>query len=439
MNQTNIDNKLNERALRLHHFYKGKIETSIKCEIKNLLDFAIWYTPGVAEPCRAIQKNRERVFDLTNRWNTIAVVSDGTRVLGLGDIGPEAALPVMEGKALLFKYLGGVDAYPLCLSARKAEDIVQAVKWLEPSFAGINLEDIETPKCFKVLDILKKELEIPVWHDDQQGTATVIVAALINASKIVKKNFNDLHITVVGAGAAGLTTCRLLVMAGIPGDNIIIVDSKGILNKDRNDLDTPKTEEKWHWCLNTNKEGRDGTLMDALKNRDVCIGLSRPGPGVINPAMIKNMVKDSIVFSCANPIPEIWPWVAEKAGAKVTGTARSDLPNQANNSLAFPGIFRGALDVRAQTITDEMCIAAAKEIAACTLKKLDKRHVLPTMDDKKVYPRVAKAVGLKAIAQKKARRLLDGDKIYDEALQQIERSRKQMIAMKKFSIISSPP
>jgi malate dehydrogenase (oxaloacetate-decarboxylating) len=343
-----------KQALKLHPFYRGKIEVIPKCCIRSFEDFAIWYTPGVAEPCRDIQKNPEKVMEHTNRWNMVAVVSDGTRVLGLGNIGPMAGLPVMEGKAILFKYLGGVDAFPLCVNAHTTEEIIQFVKWIQPTFAGINLEDIEKPKCFTILNRLRAECEIPVWHDDQQGTAAVTVAGIFNALKIVNKKLGEVHVTIVGAGAAGLCIARMLAVAGADQGKIILVDSKGTLHKGRKDLEELEPE-KWQYCQFTNAGGRSGDMAVAIEGADVLVAISTPGPGVIKKQWISKMRKDSIVFSCANPIPEIWPWEAKEAGARIVATGRSDFENQVNNSLGFPGIFRGTLDVMATTITDEMC------------------------------------------------------------------------------------
>ncbi|KPL18877.1 MAG: malate dehydrogenase, partial [Anaerolineae bacterium SM23_84] len=365
--------KPSEDALRLHPFYRGKVATAAKCAVRDFQDFAIWYTPGVAAPCRAIAKNPELVYEHTNKANVIAVVSDGTRVLGLGDIGPEAGLPVMEGKALLFKYLGGVDAVPLCLDTKDPDEIIRTVKLIQPSFGGINLEDISQPKCFRVLDTLRAdpEMTIPVWHDDQQGTATVLLAGLINALKLVGKSMPEVKITMVGFGAANVATLRLLRASGASMPNLVAVDSKGILHRDRKDIEEKQNlfPDKWRICLESNAENRRGDAGEALRGADVCIAFSKPGPGTIKPEWVRSMAKDAIVFPCANPVPEIWLWEAKEAGARIVGTGRSDFANQLNNSLGFPGIFRGTLDVRARTITDEMCLAAAQELAQCAEDK----------------------------------------------------------------------
>jgi len=386
-------------AMKLHPFYRGKMEIAPKCCIRDFNDFAIWYTPGVADPCRAIAKDPQLVYDYTNKWNMVAIVSDGTRVLGLGDIGPKAGLPVMEGKSILFKYLGGVDAFPICLGTKDPDEIITAVKWLQPSFGGVNLEDIAQPKCFRILDTLRPECEIPVWHDDQQGTATIVLAGLINALHLVGKKAQDVTVSMVGAGASNVACSRLMFAYGIKPENTFIVDTKGILNMERKDIELRKAEfvDKWKICQKTNKEQRSGGIPEAMKGTDVCIALSKPGPDTLKKEWISSMNKDAILFACANPIPEIWPWEAKEAGARVVATGRSDFPNQVNNSLGFPGIFRGALDVRARGITDEMCIAAASELALCAREKgLTEDYIAPTMDEWEVYPREATAVGLKA-------------------------------------------
>jgi len=405
-----------EDAMRLHPFFRGKIQTASKCVIRGIEDFAIWYTPGVAAPCRAIQENEELVYEYTNKGNTVAVVSDGTRVLGLGDIGPWAGLPVMEGKALIFKYLGGVDAVPVCLDTKDPYGIIQAVKLIQPSFGGINLEDISQPKCFRVLDMLRTdpEVKIPVWHDDQQGTATVILAGVINALKIVGKRMEEAKFAVIGTGAANVATLRLLLASGVSFGNIVACDSKGILHPQREDIAQRKIEfvDKWRICQNSNAEGKRGGSDEAMRGADVCIAASKPGPGTILPEWVKGMAEDAIVFACANPIPEIWPWEAKEAGARIVGTGRSDFANQINNSLGFPAIFRGVLDVRAATITDEMAIAAAEELARFALEQgLDAERIVPTMADWEVFPREAAAVAVKAQEQGVARLSFSHDEL----------------------------
>ncbi len=375
-------------AMILHPFFRGKVETVLKCAVRDFNDFAIWYTPGVAAPCRAINADPELVYEYTNKWNTVIVVSDGTRVLGLGDIGPKAGLPVMEGKALLYKYLGGVDAVPIMLDTKDPDAIINTVLMLQPGFGGVNLEDISQPKCFRILDTLREKAEIPVWHDDQQGTATVTLAALINALKVVGKSIGDVTIAFVGSGASNVACSRLIFGRGADPGKCFMVDTKGILGKHRKDLEMRKHEyvDKWRLCQITNAEGREGDIPDAIRGADVVIGLSRSGPGVILPEWIRTMNKDAIVFACANPVPEIWPWEALEAGAVVVATGRSDFPNQVNNSLGFPGIFRGTLDVRARTITDEMCFAAADALANHVGDRLAPDMILPNMDDWEVFP-----------------------------------------------------
>ncbi|MCD6129315.1 NADP-dependent malic enzyme, partial [Candidatus Bipolaricaulota bacterium] len=397
------------KAPAWHAFYRGKLGVALKCAITDYQDFGIWYTPGVAQPCREIAQSPEKVFEYTNKGNFVAVVSDGTRVLGLGDIGPEAALPVMEGKAILFKYLGGVDAFPVTIDTKDPDELIQAVKWIAPAFGGINLEDISSPKCFYVLDRLRKELEIPVWHDDQQGTASIVLAGVLNALKVVGKDPKKVTYAVIGAGAANIAFVRVLLTYGVPAGNVIMVDSKGILHPGREDLEAKKDENpyKWDYANRTNAERRTGGIKEALEGADVCVAASKPGPGTIKPEWVAGMAKDAIVFACANPIPEIWPWEAKEAGARIIGTGRSDFPNQINNSLGFPGIFRGTLDVFARTITDEMAIAAAEAIAQTAEEKgLSEEYIVPTMAEWEVFINEAVAVAKKAIEQGVARRIL---------------------------------
>ena len=428
-------------ALALHPFYRGKIETGLKCRVRDFNDFAIWYSPGVAAPCRDIAADPEKVYEHTNKWNTVGVVSDGTRVLGLGDIGPKAGLPVMEGKALLFKYLGGVDAFPVMLDTKDPERIIETVLLLQPSFGGINLEDIAQPKCFRILDELRERAEIPVWHDDQQGTATVILAGLVNALKVTGRKIGDVRIAFVGAGASNSTAARLIFAMGADPGRCRVVDSKGLLHPGRKDVEAQKDAyaAKWKLCQVTNRERCEGGIAEGLRGMDVLIACSTPGPGTIKPEWVRGMNGDAIVFACANPVPEIWPWEAREAGAAVVATGRSDFPNQVNNSLCFPGLFRGTLDVRARTITDEMCFAAALSIAGQVGDRLDAEHLLPTMDDWEIFPREAVAVGLKAQEIGVARIRRTADELFDSATQLIRRSRDVTQGMMRDGFIPPAP
>lgn len=432
--------KPREQALRLHAFYKGKVQMLPKCRIQDIRDFSLWYTPGVAAPCRTISSNPEAVYEHTNKANCIAIVSDGTRVLGLGDIGPEAGLPVMEGKALLFKYLGGVDAIPICLGTKDPDELIRTVQLLEPSFGGINLEDIAQPKCFGILDRLRKETRIPVWHDDQQGSATVLLAGLVNALKIVKKDIQSMRIAMIGMGAANVATYRLLKVIGFAPGTIIACDSKGILHKGRQDIEERQTEyvDKWKVCLETNTEKRKGDIPEALREADVCIAFSKGG--IIKPPWISTMAKKAIVFACANPVPEIWPWEAKEAGAKIVATGRSDFPNQVNNSLVFPGVFRGALDVRAETITDDMAIVAAHELAQyATERGIHDEDILPKMDEWKVFPRVAVATAMKAQEQGIAKLKKSQEQLHADAIKTITQARDATHLLMREGLISQAP
>ncbi len=431
-------NKPAEESMKLHPFYKGKIEIVPKCCVRNIDDFAIWYTPGVASVCRDIQAHPEKVYEHTNKGNMVAVVSDGTRVLGLGDIGPEAGLPVMEGKGLIFKYLGGVDAFPICLNTKDPAEIIKTVQYLAPSFGGINLEDIAQPKCFDILDELRRTMDIPVWHDDQQGTATVCLAGLINALKIVGKNIKDVKIVLNGAGAANIRIGTLYMHYGAKPENLIYVDSKGTLHKGRTDLKAHR--EKWHMCEVTNSRQLVGKIADAMKGADVLSAASTCGPDVIKKEWVATMNKDSICFLTANPIPEMWPWDAKEAGARVVATGRSDFANQVNNSLGFPGIFRGALDVQAKTITNEMCVAAAEALAGYAVKtgKMGEDYLLPHMDEPEVFIDEAVAVGMKAIEQGVARRILTEKELRANAEFMIRRAIKDVDVRQKNGIVKLP-
>jgi len=423
-----------EDAMRLHPFYRGKVQVAPKCPIRNVVDdFAVWYTPGVAAPCRAIQENPDLAYEYSSKSNTVAIITDSTRVQGLQvgfaerDIRAVAGLPLMEGKALLFKYLGGVDAIPICLGTQDPDEIVLATKWLQPSFGGVNLEDISQPKCFRVLDKLRSDpdVEIPVWHDDQQGTATVILAGLINALRIVGKRWDEIRVALIGAGAVNVPLLPFLVASGVKLGNVVVCDSKGILHPERKDVEQKKDDYagKWQICMESNAEGRRGGIAEAMRGADVCVAASRPGPNAILPEWVAAMADESIVFTLANPIPEIWPWEAKEAGARVVGTSRGDFPNQINNSLVFPGIFRGVLDVRAKTITDEMAIAAAEEVACWQQEKgVDEEHIVPTIEDADVFPREAAAVGVKAQEQGLARLSLSHAELLSRAEQTIRQA-----------------
>ncbi len=431
-----------ELSAKYHPFYQGKIEIVPRVPVRKLDDFGIWYTPGVAQPCLEIKADPIKVWSLTNKWNNVAVVTDGTRVLGLGDIGPEAGLPVMEGKGLLFKYLGGVDAVPIPLATKDPEKIIETVKLITPNFGGINLEDISQPKCFYILQRLRKECEIAVWHDDQQGTATINVAGVINALKVVGKKMADAKITLVGAGASNIRTAKVLLDAGAQSKNLILVDSKGIICKHRSDIEAVSKDyvEKWELAQSTNAEDRHGGIAEGMKDADVVISASKSEPGMIKKEWVASMANDAIIFAIANPLPEIWPWEAQEAGARVVATGRSDFPNQVNNSLGFPGIFRGTLDVRAKTITDEMCIAAATELARFQEERgLDENHIVPTMDDLEVFVSEAVAVAMKAQEQGVARVKRTRQDLHDFAYATIKRAHDETRTLMQDGYIRPPP
>ncbi|NLH01608.1 MAG: NADP-dependent malic enzyme [Clostridiales bacterium] len=374
-----------EMSLQKHYEWKGKIDYAAKMPIRNKEDLSIAYTPGVARPCEVIRDNPEKSFELTNRHNLVAVITDGTAVLGLGDIGPEAAMPVMEGKCVLFKTLGGVDAVPLCVRTKDVDEFVRTVSLLLGSFGGVNLEDISAPRCFEIERRLKEISDIPIFHDDQHGTAVVTLAALINALKVVGKDIRNIRAVTCGAGAAGVAIVKLLLKMGL-GD-VVMCDRKGAIYKGRTDLNDSKSEI----AEITNNAGIKGTLADAMRGADVFIGVS--SPGTVTEDMVSSMAKDPIVFPMSNPIPEIMPDLAERAGAAVVGTGRSDFKNQINNVMAFPGIFRGALDVRASDINDEMKIAAALALAGLVGEnELSADFILPAAFDERIAPTVAAAV-----------------------------------------------
>ena len=420
-------------ASEWHRLYKGKIALALKVPVTSLRDLAVWYTPGVAQPCREIAEDPQKLSEYTNLGNLIAIVTDGSRMLGLGNIG-RAGLPVMEGKALLYKFLGDVDAFPICLSTQDPDEIVQATKWIASSFGGINLEDIESPKSFYVFERLRNELEIPVFYDDYQGTATVVLAALLNALKIVGKRLNSIRIAVVGAGTAALGSIRLAIEAGAKAGDIVMVDSKGIIYEGRENLDPYKAE----MAKITNHARNKGGVEDALKDADAVIALSRPG--TISGEMISTMADDPIVFALANPDPEILPDVAKVAGARVVATGRPDLPNMVNNSLGFPAIFRGVLDVKAKSINSEMLLSAAYEIAEFAEEQgLEEDHIVPSMMDFPLYPRVAAAVGVSAINTRLATADLSYQALKESAEDRITKYQNSLRQLIKAGFIENVP
>lgn len=430
-----------EVSTKIARNYGGKVSMMPKVPIRGLRDFSIYYTPGVAGVSLEIAKDPDLSFELTWRWNAIAVLTDGTRVLGLGNVGPEAALPVMEGKALIFKYLGGVDAVPLPIRVKSKEEFIAVAKAIEPAFGGINLEDIESPKCFYLLDTLRRELNIPVWHDDQQGTAGAILAGLYNALKVVDKRIDDVKIVLFGAGASNIAAARVLNAAGAPYKNMILIDSRGPLHADRDDMDKLMLNNPWKYelALKTNRE-KNKTIEEAMSGADVLIAASTPGPGVIKKDWVRMMNKDAIVFALANPVPEIWPWEAKEAGARVVATGRSDFPNQINNSLIFPSVFRGALDVRAKAITDGVIVAAAKEIAKYAEEKgISEDYIIPTMEEWEVYPRAAAAAAVEIVNEGLARVNTTFREEHERAREIILRARLSIEKLVKEGLIKDIP
>ena len=375
----------NEKALLMHEEWNGKLETVAKAPVKSREDLAIAYTPGVAQPCKVIAKNRDAAYRYTMKANTVAVVSDGSAVLGLGNIGPYAAMPVMEGKAVLFKEFGGVNAVPICLDTQDTEEIIKAVNWMDPGFGGINLEDISAPRCFEIEERLKETLDIPVFHDDQHGTAIVVLAGIINALKVVGKKKENCRVVINGAGSAGIAIARLLLTYGF--SDILLCDKAGILSRESENLNW--MQERMVKVTNLNNE--TGSLADALEGADIFIGVS--APGIVTGEMVAKMNPDAILFAMANPVPEIMPDEAKAAGARIVGTGRSDFPNQVNNVVAFPGIFKGALEGRAAQITEEMKLAAAQAIASCVPpEELSEDNIMPQAFEPRVVQLVAEAV-----------------------------------------------
>lgn len=375
----------NEKALQLHEEWNGKLNTQSKCHVASKEDLALAYTPGVAEPCKVIAENPDAAYTYTIKSNTVAVVSDGSAVLGLGNIGPLAAMPVMEGKAVLFKEFGGVNAFPICLDTQDTEEIIETVKRIAPAFGGINLEDISAPRCFEIEERLKKELDIPVFHDDQHGTAIVVLSGVINALKVTGKKKEDCRVVVNGAGSAGIAITKILLNYGFP--NVTMCDREGIISKDYPNLNWMQKE----MCKVTNLSGATGTLADALKGADIFVGVS--APNIVTKEMVASMNRDAILFTMANPVPEIMPDLAKEAGARIVGTGRSDFPNQINNVIAFPGIFKGALEGRAKQITEEMKLAAALAIAGLVPdEELNEDNIMPQPFDPRVCEAVSNAI-----------------------------------------------
>ena len=435
--------KLSQEA---HCFYSGKIQTVPKAPVPGFNWFNVWYTPGVSKVSTNIRDNNDCSFELTNRGNLVAVVSDSTRVLGDGDCTPSGGLGVMEGKAFLMKYLGGVDAVALCIDSKNEKGqndpnkIIQFVKMCQHSFGAINLEDISQPNCFKVLDVLREECEIPVWHDDAQGTACVTLAGLINALKLAEKKIGDVRIVLYGAGASNTTIARLLITDGADPSKMILFDTKGSLHKGRTDIQADQRfYRKWELCMTTNP-GKIPTMEEAMNGADVLISLSTPGPDVIKREWVRSMAKKSIVFVCANPVPEIYPYAAKEEGAFIVATGRGDFPNQVNNSIGFPGILKGALLVRARKITDNMAIAAAHSLADYAEKRgINVNDIVPNMNESSVFPQEAADVAMQAIKDGVARNTLTWDEAFQKARKDIEHARNLTTSLMDEGFIEKPP
>jgi malate dehydrogenase (oxaloacetate-decarboxylating) len=429
-----------------HKFYGGKIQTVPKAPVFGFNWFNVWYTPGVSKISTNIRDNNDTSYELSNRGNLVAVVSDSTRVLGDGDCTPPGGLGVMEGKAFLMKYLGGVDAVALCIDSKdntgknNPDKIIDFVKMVQHSFGAVNLEDISQPNCFKVLDVLREECDIPVWHDDAQGTACVTLAGLLNALKLTNRKISETKIVLFGAGASNTTIARLIIADGAKPENIIIFDSKGALHSDRKDIEEDKRfYRKWELCLSTNPQ-KINTMEEAMKGADVLISLSTPGPDTVKKEWIQVMAPKSIVFVCANPVPEIYPYAAKEAGAYIVATGRGDFPNQVNNSIGFPGILKGALMVRARKITDNMAIAAAHSLADFAEKRgINIDNIVPTMEEADVFPVEAADVAMQAIEDGVARVIITREKAYEIAKKDIENSRNLVHHITNNGFIKEPP
>ena len=411
-------NALGARSLALARFYQGKVETVPKVPVRSLSDCSLWYTPGVAEVSRAIEKDPELSFELTGRWNTIAIVTDGSRVLGLGQVGPEAAMPVMEGKALLFRYLGGVNAIPLPIRVDSTDAFIDTVVRMAPAFGGINLEDIASPKCFRILEELTRRVPVPIWHDEQLGTAAATGAGYLNALELTGRSIGKVDTVLLGAGAANIATARLLIALGHDARRLTLVDREGVLYAERQDVDSLSLRNPWKYrlALETNGGGRRGSLAEALKGADAVLAASTPDPSTIKPAWVRTMARDPIVFALANPLPEIWPEAAKEAGAAIVATGRSDFPNQVNNSLVFPPVFRGILDARARSVPESLVVVATRELAAHARDRgLTPDHILPTMEETDFFPHVAAASAEAAVRLGLARRKQSRAEFYERA------------------------
>jgi malate dehydrogenase (oxaloacetate-decarboxylating) len=433
-------------ALEAHHYYGGKMQTLPKCGLYGFNWFNVWYTPGVSKISTTIREDGDSSFALSNRGNLVAVVSDSTRVLGDGDCTPPGGLGVMEGKAMIMKYLGGVDAVALCVDSRgpdgkhDPQKIIDFVKMAQYSFGAINLEDISQPNCFKVLDVLREECDIPVWHDDAQGTACVTLAGLLNALKLAGKKIADARIVLLGAGASNTTVARLIMADGGDPAKMVVFDTKGSLHSDRQDIKGDKRNyHKWEICEKTNP-GEISTIAEALKGADALIALSSPGPDTVKREWIRGMANRAIVFACANPVPEIWPYAAKEEGAFIVATGRGDFPNQVNNSICFPGILKGALLVRAKKITDGMAIRCAHSIADFSEKRgINPENIIATMEESEIFAQQAADVAQQAIAEGVARVRLSWDDVYNRASADIAASRALVEDMKKLGYIKEPP
>ncbi len=432
--------KFDELAIAYSEYYKGKIQTIPKVPVRHLSDFSVWYTPGVAAVSLKIAKEIDLSFEMTGKWNNVAIITDGTRVLGIGNVGPEASLPVMEGKALIFNFLGGVNAMPVPIRVRSKDEFIATAKALEPSFGGFNLEDIESPKCFFILEELQKSLSIPAWHDDQLGTACISLAGLFNGLKLTNRKIEEAKIVLMGSGAANIATAFLLFAAGAKPGNILMTDSHGILEPERSDMDKLMLNNPWKYqlAIKTNSERLKGPEENAFKGADVVIAASKPGPGTIKPDWIRSMNTDAIVFALANPNPEIWPDDAIASGAKIVATGRSDFSNQVNNSLVFPGVFRGILDARSKGVNFDVMVSASKEIANF-VKDPSPDKIVPSMDEWGLYPTVASAVARKTVELGLARKIDSREGFRKTASEIIEANRKLYLKLLDDKLIKDLP